>query len=216
MGCEPPVPLSRNTLSFHEARKVARNLRVGWVCTRVKLANDSASFRSRVGITPRRAGRRAHLSSSKGQTRREAGAQSHGPAVHPTIRAVGRLVAEGRAGENLSIPGATGNRRIVAPNSPVHPGVAGARSAISHSRPHAFSLYLQCLWRHADACSQWRLRVWSNRFAAPVAATPNASFAAGRSSIRTNPVRAVGCRSPAPPVRAPVLFRPKTANRAPA
>jgi hypothetical protein len=130
MASVPRGLSSRNTLLSDEARKVARNLRVGWACTRVKLANDSASFRSRVGITPRRAGRRAHLSSSKGQTRREAGAQSHGPAVHPTIRAVGRLVAEGRAGENLSIPGATGNRRIVAPNSPVQSGVAGARSAI--------------------------------------------------------------------------------------
>lgn len=73
----------------------------------------------------------SHLSSSKGLTRREAGAQSHGPAVSPPQRPQVAWLPKGMAVKTCPSLGRTVTRALFAPRGTGQTGVADAAPAIS-------------------------------------------------------------------------------------
>ena len=117
-----------------------RVFRSGRVCVRGERALCIGSERPGEFWSPGRGRASArsaapHLSSSKGQTRREAGAQSHGPSASPqTQRPKVAWLPKGMGGESLSIPGAVvgSHRRTPSPSRDSgHTDAADAHPAIS-------------------------------------------------------------------------------------
>ena len=82
-------------------------------CTRLGVANGRVSFGDPAGASPGAPGGAHTFHPRKGKPVARRGRKATGLRSTPPTGAAGRLVAEGKAGENLSIPGAVGYTTVL-------------------------------------------------------------------------------------------------------